>query len=109
MKIPKAITLAVAGCALSLLAGCASTEVTSQNVPEGGNLPKPQEILVYNFAVSPDQVELDSGVGADVENLVAGMPRTQQEQAIGKQVSEALVNHLVAEIQALGLPAMRAH
>jgi Domain of unknown function (DUF4410) len=107
MRLPKTIILAVAGCAISLLQGCASTEVTSQGVPEGGSLPKPQEVLVHDYAVSPDQVELDSGVGANIENLVAQMPRTDQERAIGQQVSEALANHLVAEIQALGLPAKR--
>jgi hypothetical protein len=107
MKIQTALISSVAGCAIGLLAGCASTDVTSES-QYAGNLPKPQQVLVYNFAVSPEEVELDSGIGADLQNLVAKTPRTEQEQAIGHQVAEALANHLVTEIQTLGLPAMRA-
>jgi len=107
MKIQTALKWVVAGCAIGLLAGCASTDVTPGSEYQG-NLPQPQQVLVYNFAVSPDEVQLNSGIGADLQNLVAKTPRTEQEQTIGWQVSDALASHLVSEIQALGLPAQRA-
>src|SRR5208283_3340362 len=99
----------LAAAVVGLLAGCASTNVTSEKEYEGF-LPKPNEVLVYNFAVSPDEVELNSGLGADVEGLVSSSktPRTDQELAVGHQVADALANHLVTEINALGLPARRA-
>ncbi len=108
----KTITLlksSLAACIVGLLTGCASTDVTSEKEYEGF-LPKPGEVLVYNFAVSPDEVELNSGLGADIEGLVSSSKtsRTDQELAIGRQVADALANHLVTEIQALGLPARRA-
>jgi len=109
MKIKNQIVqqLIIAGCAIGFLAGCASTNVTSDSEYQGF-LPKPKQVLVYNFAVSPDEVTLDSGISADIEDLVNKTPRTDQERAIGRQVADALANHLVTEIQALGLPASRA-
>jgi len=98
----------LAGCFIGLFAGCASTNVTSQSEYEGF-LPKPKQVLVYNFAASPDEVTLNSGITADIQELVEkAPPRTDQERAIGRQVADALANHLVTEIQALGLPASRA-
>lgn len=108
MKMQTLLNLTIASCSLVLFAGCASTDVTSQSEYEGF-LPKPDQVLVYDFAVSPDEVELNSGIAADLQNLVEkAPPRTDQERAIGRQVADALANHLVAEIQALGLPTRRA-
>ncbi len=108
MKKQIFLQLSIGGCVIGLLAGCASTNVTSQSEYEGF-LPKPQQVLVYDFAVSPDEVELNSGLGADIQGLVEkAPPRTDQERAIGRQVADAVANHLVTEIQALGLPASRA-
>ncbi len=108
MKIQTALRLSLAGCVVGLLAGCASTDATSQSQVQNF-FPKPSQVLVYDFAVSPDEVELNSGLGADLQNLVTTeTPRTEQEKAIGRQVADALANHLVTEIQALGLPAQKA-
>jgi Domain of unknown function (DUF4410) len=108
MKKQTIFNLTLAGCVIGLFAGCASTNVTSQSEYQGF-LPKPGQVLVYNFAVSPDEVTLDSGITADIQGLVEkATPRTDQERAIGRQVADALANHLVTEIQALGLPARRA-
>jgi hypothetical protein len=108
MKKQTFLKLSLAGCVLSLFAGCASTQVTSESEYQGF-LPKPKQVLVYNFAVSPDEVTLDSGITGDIQGLVEkAPPRTDQERAIGRQVADALANHLVTEIQALGLPARRA-
>jgi hypothetical protein len=109
MKNQTVRQLIIGGCAIGLFAGCASTNVTSDSQYQGF-LPKPNEVLVYNFAVSPDEVTLDSSITADIQGLVNNnkAPRTDQERAIGQQVADALANHLVTEIQALGLPASRA-
>jgi len=65
MKRQTILNLSIAGCVISLFTGCASTDVTSQSEYQGF-LPKPRQVLVYNFAVSPDEVMLDSGIGADI-------------------------------------------
>ena len=64
----------------------------------GGKLPRPDQILIYNFAVSPDEVELDSGISGDIQQLINQTPRTDQERAIGRSVSDALANHLVKDV-----------
>jgi hypothetical protein len=105
MKTKIRLRLFTAIFASSLLAGCASTQVTSQH-QYLGFLPKPRLVVVYDFAVSPDEVELDAGI-AELDELIKKTPRTEQERAIGRQVADALATHLVLEIQALGIPAVR--
>ena len=107
MKITTSLNISLAGFILALFAGCASTNV-NVNTEYQGFLPRPTQVLVYDFAVSPDEVELDSGISGDIQDLVNQAPRTDQERAIGRQVADALAIHLVNEIQALGIPARRA-
>lgn len=106
MRKRTALNLFIAGCLAGMIAGCASTKVDEMN-EHVGELPKPDQVLVYNFAVSPDEVELDKGLTAKIEELVKKTPRTDAERAAGRQVADALAAHLVKEIQALGLPASR--
>ena len=108
MKNRTILKFSIAVCVLALFAGCASTNVTSDS-QYMGFLPKPAQVMVYNFAVSPDEVVLESGISADIQDLINKnqTSRTDQERAIGRQVADALANHLVTEIQALGLPASR--
>jgi Domain of unknown function (DUF4410) len=92
---------------IAFFAGCASTNVNVDSEYQGF-LQQPSRVLVYDFAVSPDEVELDSGISGDIKDLVNQSPRTDQERAIGRQVAAALAAHLVKEISALGIPAIRA-
>jgi len=108
MKKTTILNLAIAGCVIGLFTGCAPTKVSVME-QHAGQLPKPSRVYVYNFAVSPDEVTLDSGVTAKIEDLIHKKPRTDQERAIGRQCAEALAAHLVKEIAALGLPANRAY
>jgi len=91
------------------LTGCAPT--TADVVSEyEGSLPQPERMLIYNFAVSPDEVKLDEGVSAEVKAL-AGQeqpPRTQEELQIGRTVANALAANLEAELRKMGYPVQRA-
>lgn len=92
-----------------LITGCATTKVISKNQTDPlQHLKKPKQILVYDFAVSPDEVRLDSGIGSRLKELAEKTPRTEQERVIGQRVAQALSKHLLAQIQALGIPAVRA-
>jgi hypothetical protein len=101
----------VASLAFALLAGCAPTNVqqTSENT---GQLPRPDRILVYDFAVSPDEVRLDEGLGEELrqryEPYLNGSPRTAQELKIGHTVAYVVADELVKKIQSDGLWAERA-
>jgi hypothetical protein len=94
---------------LFALTGCAPTtvNVVSQYT---GPLPQPNRILVYNFAVHPDEVKLDQGISAEVQAL-AGNPQppwTEKELQVGRSVANALAAKLVAELRKMGYPAERA-
>ncbi|MBI1824771.1 MAG: DUF4410 domain-containing protein [Planctomycetes bacterium] len=92
----------------SALMGCAPTNVKMTSEYKG-NLPKPNGILVYDFAVSPDEVKLDESVAAKLENAVQKTSRTEQERAIGRSMANALSVKLVEELQKNGLQARRAY
>jgi hypothetical protein len=99
----------MAGISLLPLCGCAPTSVAVTN-QYTGPLPQPQRILVYNFAVSPDEVKIDQGVPAQLQGFVNGpqTPRTADELKVGRAVSDALAKKLAAQIRKLGYPADRA-
>jgi hypothetical protein len=99
------LAILVAGISTLVLAGCAPTNVGVQS-EYGGLLPQPSRILVYNFAVSPDEVKLDQGVKSLIEG--SQTPKTAQELAVGHAVSDALASHLVKQLRKLGYPAERA-
>ncbi|MEZ5572802.1 MAG: DUF4410 domain-containing protein [Halioglobus sp.] len=97
--------------ALLLLAGCAPTTVTQVN--EGSvEVPRPALILVYDFAVSADEVELDKGLSPELmqkyENELSGPARTADEIRIGLSVANAVATELVKKLQSYGLNAQWA-
>jgi len=100
--------LMIAMMASLTLMGCAPTtvDVVSQY---NGSSPPPAKIIVYNFAVSPDEVKLDQGVSAEVQALVGNdqPPWTEKELQVGRQVANALAENLTAELRKLGYPAQR--
>ncbi len=70
-------------------------------------LPTPDRVLVYNFAVTPQEVQLDA-VGSAITQTFDGTADLQQEQQVGHAVANALAKRLVSDIQNMGLYAERA-
>jgi hypothetical protein len=64
-------------------------------------------VLVYNFAVTPQEVQLDA-VGSAITQTFDGTADSQQEQQVGHAVANALAKRLVGNIQNMGLYAERA-
>ena len=94
--------------AVALLAACTSS--SSQIDVAGGHLPRPQIVVVQDFAVAPGEVQLDPGLSGTIDETLGannGPPRTTQELAVGRQVASAMADKLVVEIRDLGLPAER--
>ena len=87
--------------------GCATTEVTSDSPTIGLSGPGPQRVLVYAFATSPEEVRLDHSLTTETWKL-EGLSASSERQEVARKVSDALADHLVKKIQALGLPAQRA-
>jgi hypothetical protein len=93
--------------ALLLAAGCASTKVTpgpSNLGPE--KLARPDRIIVHDFAATPADIPAWSTAAAKYAN--GGPPRTAEEIASGRKLGALVAKDLVAEIQAMGLPAVQA-
>jgi len=108
---PKALTrgrgLCGLGAAMALVLaglGCASTQVSMSSEYQGA-LPRPQRVLIFPFATSPEEVQLDwspTAVGAwKLQGVSAGAER----QKVAHAVAAALAKKLVTKVQALGLPA----
>jgi hypothetical protein len=94
---------------LAVAAGCAPTNVQQETMTVT-KLNRPSLILVYDFAVTPDEVELDKGLSADVMQKYQehkGQSRTAQEIKIGHKVADALAEELVKKIRSFGLWAER--
>jgi hypothetical protein len=90
-----------------LLCACAPSSVQT-NYESAPKLARPNTILIYDFAVSPDEIQLDSGIVGKVEAKQSGQSRTQQELEVGHHVARIISLQLVTEINAMGMPAQRA-
>ncbi len=88
--------------------GCASTQVESTGPQYTGRLPRPEMILVYPFATSPEDVQLDSSPTVAGAWKLEGVSESSERREVARSVSDAVADHLVKKIQALGLPAARA-
>jgi hypothetical protein len=89
--------------------GCAPTQVQPTQM-DADRLPKPDLILVYDFAVTPDEVFLDKGISAEVMQEYAqhkGETRSAQEIKVGHKVADAVSRELVKNILAMHLWAQR--
>jgi len=95
---------------LAVAAGCAPTKVQEKSTTIA-QLPKPDHILVYDFAVSPEEVKLDKGLSAELVQKYQdhqGASRTAEEIKVGHKVADAVAAELVKKINSYGLFAERA-
>jgi hypothetical protein len=92
--------------ALAVLAGCASTKVTDQTRVVNEKLPKPNQILVYDFSASPADVPPDSAFAG--QNSASATAPTEEQATLGRQLGIQIAADLVADIREMGLPAVQA-
>jgi hypothetical protein len=94
---------------LALLAACTSSASVDETA--GTRLPPPQVVVVQDFAVAPDEVQLDRGLSAALDRTLDAArstpPPVAQERQVGRQAADALARRLVTEIQDLGFQAQR--
>jgi Domain of unknown function (DUF4410) len=91
---------------LAVLFGCASTKVTQQTPMTAPGLARPNKIWVYDFVASAADVPPDSSIASTV-GAPSESPTDAQVQT-GRQLGALIADHLVADIQAMGLPAVHA-
>ncbi len=101
------LNVLILGLGVTLLFGCAKTLIVPIIAASEG-LPKPDHIAVYDFAVTPGDVQLDRGVGPEMIRDVQGTSQTKEEVRVGRAVAEALSKKLVEELRGKGITAYRA-
>ena len=91
-----------------LVAGCASASVTGAQRARG-KLPRPDRMLVYDFAVTPQDVALDRGAGPKFARGSGTAAQSQEEIRVGRAVSKVLSDNLVKELRKRGINAYLAN
>ncbi len=99
--------LVVALGVMLLAGGCAKTEVTTVR-KYTGPLPKPDRVIIHDFAVSPSDVSLDKGAVAKLARESGSQSQTQEEIKAGRAVANALSRQLVVDLRKMGIVAERA-
>ena len=91
---------------LCLSMGCASTKVTDRQVLVDEKIPRPDHILVYNFAATPADIPADSSLAGQHDEH----PTTQTAEQIqaGRKLGTEMATQLVEQIRSMGMPAERA-
>lgn len=99
---------AVVSClfAILLVTGCASTKVSDRQILVKEKLPRPDHILVYDFATTPAEIPGDSALAGKISEQ--STPPTAEQMAAGRQISATIAGQLVRDIRDMGLPAQRA-
>jgi hypothetical protein len=87
----------------SVLAGCTSVQ---QQEAYSGSLPRPEQIIVFDFAVTPDEVKIDSGLTAMAARGIEGKRADEAKAKDARKVAAALSKKLVKEISDMGLPVV---
>jgi hypothetical protein len=100
-----AIVACVALAALAL--ACASTKV-DQTRRASASLPRPDRILVRNFAVTMQEISLDRGPGPTITRDAQGEIAGDEQVKLGRSAANALAEELVAKLCDAGLPAERS-
>jgi len=105
MKINKCLILCLF--ALLFVTGCATTKVTDREKNVIGQIPRPDHILVYDFAASADDIPGESALAG--QKFEHSTPQTPEQIATGKKVGAEIAAELVKEIRAMGMPAEHAY
>ena len=88
-----------------LLAACASARTQTVAAYAGAPLPRPDRIIVYDFAVSPEEVSLDQGIGARIKREVEDKSPGAAELEAARATQAALAAALARDLQSYGLIA----
>ena len=99
----------LAALTLALLAvGCAKTNVRATNQVAYTGLPRPDRVLIYNFAVTPADIQENSSIFAKIGRNIENKNQTADEIQLGREVADALATELTVKIANMGLNPLRA-
>jgi hypothetical protein len=91
--------------AMLTLTACNHARVQTEEAYMGPQTPRPDRILIGYFAISPEQVRLDQGIGARIVRVAGDQPLSALEQQAAQATQVALADRLVDDLRKYGLPA----
>ena len=91
---------------LTLLTACASTKVSDQEVLYSGPLPRPNQIIVYDFVATPEEVPPDSMLA--MQNVAPSTSPSPLQTDLDRQLGRQIAIELAQEIRNMGLPGVQA-
>jgi len=101
------VSLLALGC--MLLAGCATrVKETGGAAPSAASLPRPAMVVVDDFTVDPQAVQVDRGIGGMARRGFSGEDATAAKAADAAIVRDAVRQTLLKSIAGMGLPAQPA-
>ena len=99
-----ALALLIVAC---ITISCASTKSTGRpEYPRGTKLHKPNRIIVYNFAATPDEIPADAVISGYYKKH--DTPQTTEQIRVGRELGSIVAKELVKEIRKMGMPAEHA-
>jgi len=98
-----AAVLSAENVAKKVLVGEAKVEVVAKY--QGDPLPKPEHVLAYDFAVSPEVISIDESPAARLHRRRAAAEAASSPEAVARQVQAAFSKELVKELQQASVPA----
>ncbi len=90
---------------LLLLVGCASTQIGEHEIYVMDGIPKPDRIIVFDFAATPDDIPIHDALSTRYSR--SGEPQTPEDIAIGRELGAKVAEDLVQRINDMGLRAER--
>ena len=90
---------------LAVFLTSACTTVQQQEM-YAGSLPRPEQIIVFDFAVTPEDVTVDSGLSARAARGISGKSTDEKQDEDARKVANVLAKKLVQRISDMGLPAV---
>ena len=90
---------------LSLVAACGQTGIRRPSLAPATNLHRPGRILVFDFAVSEEEVKEYQGIMRQQPTI---KDTSERERLLAQEVKDALAEELVDALKSLGFVAERA-
>lgn len=109
MRLKNVLTLSATSMAFLLMVGCAKNYVQENVTVVNTNMPKPSSVLIYNFAVNPDDVKTTSGILGKIQTSMKNTTQSAEATQVAREVSDAMASELTQKIAAMGLNPVRAN
>jgi hypothetical protein len=88
---------------LALTVGCATTTVSNRQQLATGDLPRPAQIWVYDFAATPADIAPESSLAGQATANTG--PQTNDQIAEGRTLASQITTLLVQQIRDMGISA----